>query len=634
MTQPAPTREEVLAALHQERPAQVRPGQGKVVITSEDLSRGITPPMPYEPPLSGAQTERGETGPELIAKAAPGDAVGGLTTVGGGGAYPGGFVVPKNPGRSVLNAVSGGATEAVGEAVKSADKNAAEQVQAKQLSGMSPAALAALLAQADPSQQSVTLVRTPGGWVPGTRTEAKGETGKDPRAVREAGKLQDEIEIRSELGATDRQAAERSQYDRIQRVQQNEMQATQEFKRQNDELDDRYNRERQVQLEKMQGIQKAMEQVPNAPRTIAQKLAASGTEDKIRFGLAAAFSIIGGAAMRDGGKSAQTLLDTMQANIDREVKKEQEQYARQGDLFKVSDNIYAHLRQNMGDDRAALNVTKALYYDAMMNAVEQIGTQYKLDMQAPQMMKLMEDLVRERQKLVLDTASTLQDQFSQTDKYRPPGVAAVGGGAARKGDPEHLTKQLKEYHDAFEKKGGNSATRALALYQKAIESMKAHGYANDEKFWSVFAAMNSADSPKAQAAILSDANLDPEQRKAMQLIIDAGAEQLKDESGKAVTANELARDIMKKGGYSITSLDTVRDSIAKKRENIYASTDAGFGGGFYMGQDGKLHNEVGDVYRSRQDLSELRRENPGIGTTAPEPIDPSDIEQRVEARMK
>lgn len=608
------TRQEIAAEL-------ARKKRGVSTITSEDVANGAAPPVPtYQVPMSGGQTERAEPGaaipvPQEKEYRAP-------------VLWAGGLPVPKESGiRDVLNVASGGGTEAVNAAVQGADAQAAGEVEGKGLvrKPMSPEERALLAQQADPEGAARgVLVRTPAGWQPGTRTNAEGTTGKDPNAVRAAMGLQGQAESSDLKQMGGQQAADRTQYELLQKVQQNEFKANQEFKKDADALDARYQQERQVQLEKMQSIQKAMDAVPNAPRTIREKLDASGTTTKIGLGLAAAFSVLGGASLKDGGASAQTFLKTVQANIDRGVQKEADEYARLGKRAEMSTNIYGHLRESMKDDQAAQNITKALYYQAAANTVEQIATQYKMDSQSPQVQGLISHLLRERQKLIMDTASTVQDQVSQTDKYNPGGLVQVGG-ANRNGKPGPWEEVIGKYGQEFDKRGGNSATRAIALYQKAQQEMREGGFANDEKFLSVFAAMNSADSPAAQAAILTDANLNPKQRAALQHVIEAGSEQLKDESGKSVTANELARDIMKKGGYSILSLDTVRDNLAKKRENIYTSVDGTFGG---------PGNVVGHAYRARVALSEDERLNPGIGTSEPQAIDPADMRRQVRGSLQ
>lgn len=532
----------------------------------------------------------------------------------------------KRNTREVLNVVSGGATEAIGSAVAGAPAAAANQVTAADLQSMTPQQLQALMAQADPEGTgSATFVRTPAGWQPGTRTGAKGETGKDPDAIRAAMKLQDVAEGHSLGELSGRQEAERNQYETLHRIQQNEMKATQAFKAEADAREGLYQKEREVQTQRLMAVQRAMDKAPDAPRTIRAWLDKSGTGDKIAYGLAAAFSILGGGMSKDGGASVQRMNASVQGNIDRNVQKEADEYARLGKRADMANNIYAHIRSAVQDDRQAQNLTKALYYDAAKNAIEQTATQYKLDMQSPQIQEMLGHLARERQKLIMDTASTMQDQTSQTDKYSPGGLVQVGGAKKKdQYDSEPLAKGLAAYGEAVEKRGGNSATRAIALYQKAQQEMKEGGFANDEHFLSVFAAMNSAENPALQAAILSKQNLNPKQRAALQHVIDAGAEQLKDESGKSVTANELARDVMKKGGYSITSLDAVRDTLAKKRENIYATVDGTHGG---------KHNIIGDTYRARQRISEVERKNPGIGTDAPQPVDPGDLATRVEGRL-
>lgn len=607
------TRAEVAAEM-------ARKKRGVSTVSAEDVSQGVAPPVAsYEVPQSGAQTERAEPGepipvPQEKEYRAP-------------VLWGGGLPVPKESGiRDVLDVASGGGTEAVNTAVQGAKDQAGKEVEGKGLTvkPTSPEELARLQAEANPeSGAGGMLVRTPAGWQPSSRTGAQGETGKDPAAVGEALKLQASASGHDLTAQKQTQEADRNQYEMLHQVQQNEFRATQSFKKQADELDDRYTRERDAQMAKLSSIQKAMDAVPNAPRTIRQKLDQSGTGDKIAFGLAAAFSVLGGASLHDGGASVQTFLKTVQGNIDRLVQKENDEYARLGDRARMSDNIYGHLRTGLQDDQAAMNITKALYYDAAANTVEQIATQYKMDTQAPQVQQLIAHLQRERQKLIVDTAATLQDQTSQTDKYNPGGLALVGGGKKTKDmyDSEPLAKGLAAYGEQIEKRGANSAKRAAALLQKAVTTMQGAGKEREDVFWKAVAANEAGNSALMRTYL---AQMPESDKKALSYITEANAEQLHELSGANVTVSEMVRDAIKKGGYSISSLDRVRDTLLKKRENVYHSVDATHGG---------RGGIIGHTYRAREKLSEVERLNPGIGTDEPQAIDPSDLRSQVRGEL-
>jgi hypothetical protein len=618
-----PTREEVQAELA--RRART------TSISADDVAQGLTPPvLTYEPPGSGAQTERADVGAPLVPKMPPPvtDGAERKAIPGQGGWITSGGDKQglKDAVRGTMALASGGATEAVAGAVKGADDQASREVTSADLSQMSPADLQALMQQANPVATSEgILIRTPAGWQPGQRTNAQGATGKDPNAVRAAFKLQDAADSHTVKGMEQTQAADASMYERQLAVQKNEMEATQAFKRENDAVQARYEGERQQQMERLSAIQKSMDAVPNAPRTLREKLDRSGTSDRLMFGMAAGLSVLGGAMMRDKGASVQNLLKNAQANIDRLVQKEADEYARLGQRANMAQNIYGNLRTNLKDDREAMNITKAMYYDAAISATKQIATQYKMDLQAPQIQQMLTELAKERQKLVLDTANNMQDQFSQTDKYNPGGLLRVGGGGSNAkqlvGDKD-FEEGVNKFGQEVEKRGANVGERAISMYQQAINAMQEGGFARDEKFWRVFAQMNSSKNPGTQAALM--ASLDPKQLKAMQLIVSAGREQLLDEAGKALTGNELALDVMKKGGYSIESLDRVRAIAAEKRRQIFEAT-----AGTYGGPTGA----VAEAYLARKKLQELKNPTPGIATNKKQAIDPKDLRERVEGRL-
>jgi hypothetical protein len=376
-------------------------------------------------------------------------------------------------------------------------------------------------------------------------------------------------------------------------------------------------------MERMGAIQTAMDAVPNAPRTIRAKMDQSGMSDKLGLGLAAAFSVLGGGVLRDGGKSAQTFLGNVQANIDRNVQKEADEFARLGERAKMSDNIYANLRKNLQDDTQAMNITKALYYDAAANAVQQIATQYKMDTQAPQVQSLLAHLAEQRQKLILDTANTMQSQFSQTDKFNPGGVVQVGGGARK--DPNEykstdLEKDTQEYGKELEKRGFNMGERAIGLYQKAIDIMQKGGFKNDETFKRAYVMLSNPQGSQAvQAAAL--ASLDKPQREALQYIVAANKEPLKHVSGSNVTAHEMTKNVLENGGYSVESLDEARKILATNREQIQNGTA------------GAYDPRVVDRFHARKDLQGIQRQYAGIATNKRQPIDVKDIATKVEGRL-
>jgi hypothetical protein len=531
----------------------------------------------------------------------------------------------KVAGRGVLREMSGGATEAVANAVAGAGDQAGKEIEGKTLETIPPEVKAELERRAglSPEQaQAVYAVIKP-HWQPGTRTDAQGSTGKDPNAVRAAMDLQTVSERAQSTGLEQTQKADSAQYQDLLAVQKNGMEATKAFKAEQDALQARYDGERQAQMERMGAIQTAMDAVPNAPRTIRAKMDQSGMSDKLGLGLAAAFSVLGGGVLRDGGKSAQTFLGNVQANIDRNVQKEADEFARLGERAKMSDNIYANLRKNLQDDTQAMNITKALYYDAAANAVQQIATQYKMDTQAPQVQSLRAHLAEQRQKLILDTANTMQSQFSQTDKFNPGGVVQVGGGARK--DPNEykstdLEKDTQEYGKELEKRGFNMGERAIGLYQKAIDIMQKGGFKNDETFKRAYVMLSNPQGSQAvQAAAL--ASLDKPQREALQYIVAANKEPLKHVSGSNVTAHEMTKNVLENGGYSVESLDEARKILATNREQIQNGTA------------GAYDPRVVDRFHARKDLQGIQRQYAGIATNKRQPIDVKDIATKVEGRL-
>lgn len=515
--------------------------------------------------------------------------------------------------RQILRAASGGGTEAVNAAVQGAPAQAAAENKNTTAGGniVDTARWAQWQAEANPG---ATAPGSGGGLATEHSTEqanVSGKTGKDPKAVAADLALNDSADANAVQGLAETQAADRTQYERIAKVQENEFEAAKAFKKQADDLQDNYVKERSTQLERLQGIQKAMDAVPNAPRTIREKLERSGTGDKIRFGLAAMFSIVGGGALKDGGASVQTFLKTVQANIDRGVQKEADEYARYGERAKMSDNIYAHLRGNVKDDTDALNLTKSMYYDAAMHTVEQIATQYKMDMQSPQIQQLLEHLKRERGKLVLDTANNIQQQSTtQVGTKQVP----VPAGKAFDKDAE---EQVNKYGQEYEKRGGNEVEQAHTAFVQASQLMKESGFSEKESFVKAIAAIAASDDPAKQALALAGQRLsDPKELKALQLLIRATNVQIKDEAGKQVTKNELGRQLLAMGGYSRRAIENLIEGNLAKRSQVANAVGGTFGGPNLM---------FAKAYWARKHIAEAQGEHAGIGSAPPVPIDVGDV---------
>jgi hypothetical protein len=150
--------------------------------------------------------------------------------------------------------------------------------------------------------------------------------------------------------------------------------------------------------------------------------------------------------------------------------------------------------------------------------------------------------------------------------------------------------------------------------------MREAGFKNDENFKRAFVTLADPQaSPAKQAAVL--VTLDKPEREALQYIVSANKEQLKDAAGKSVTANELVRDVIEKGGYSPDSLEQVRKVLAANREQIQNATAGGY------------DPRVVDRFHARKDLHGIQRQYAGIGTEARQPVDVKDIATKVEGRL-
>lgn len=509
--------------------------------------------------------------------------------------------------RQVLRAASGGGTEAVNAAVQGAPAQAAAENTNTTAGGniVDPARWAQWQLEANPG---ATAPGSGGGLATEHSTEQanmSGKTGKDPKAIAADLALNDSADANAVQGLAEAQAADRTQYERIAKVQENEFEATKAFKKQADDLQDNYVKERDFQLEHLKGIQKAMDAVPNAPRTIREKLDRAGVGTKIAFGLAAIFASAG------NGAGTQRFLTTVQGNIDRLVQKESDEYAHLGKRVELSDNIYAHLRGNVKDDTDALNLTKSMYYDAAMHTVEQIATQYKMDMQSPQIQQLLEHLKRERGKLILDTANNIQQQSTTQ-----VGTKQVPVPASKVFDKD-AEEQVNKYGQEYEKRGGNEVEQAHTAFVQASQLMKESGFSEKESFVKAIAAIAASDDPAKQALALAGQRLsDPKELKALQLLIRATNVQIKDEAGKQVTKNELGRQLLAMGGYSRRAIENLIEGNLAKRSQVANAVGGTFGGPNLM---------FAKAYWARKHIAEAQGEHAGIGSAPPVPIDVGDV---------
>ncbi len=466
----------------------------------------------------------------------------------------------KDAVRGSLALASGGVTEDIANA---SGTSVEKPVPPKT---MSPEERLKLYLQSNPlamqQQQAGMLVRVPAGWQPGTRTGAEAATGKDPDAVRAAMDLQGRSQYHGALALEGEQAAERANLDGMQQVQQNEMRAIQHFKGEQDKIQDRYDADRAATNARLADIQKAMSADPNAPRTIRQWLDKSGTGEKLTYGIAAALSAMGGGVSKDGGASSRNLINIVQGNIDRNVQAEKDRFDRLGTLHKMEESTYARLREAVGDDRIAQNATKAMYYDAVMNTTKQLALQYKWDMQSPAISQMMQHFLEAKQKLILDTAQTVQEQTSQTDKYNPGGVVMVGGSKKEDKNPlgldsKELQDSLKDFDKLVKDEGGYGAREASATMKGAIAKVAQIKDGPSDKFWSAVMALGRPGDEKVQGIIA--AVTDPQESAALADISKAMAFGLKDEAGKNVTTSEAMRTALQAGGFSVDGLKRFKD---------------------------------------------------------------------------
>lgn len=633
-------REQVAAGLRaeEERMAAEDPlgGAAPADVSSALRARDATPALPQGIKLAPGQDggiDMGKiTGPQVPkdyktpASAIPGSQIQGSDS-------------PHNAGgRALLSAVSGGATEDVLNAEAGAVDQAKGEVTERGLSGISAEEKirAFMAATGATQQQAQQFVRVNPSWQPASRTAAQGASGMDPQSRDDMMTLQKGSEIQREEGMLQAQDAQANQGRMLLEVQNNKLKAEEAFRRDQDSIQQRYDTERAEQMAKLQAIQTEMEELGKQPRTIREWLDTSGTGTRLTYGLAAGLSAIGGAMGRRGNQPLQDLFNRTQASINAKVDQEKEAFSRLGERAKLNDTVYARIRQAAGDDHAALNVTKAMYYDAIGTMVEQIATQYQLDMQSPQLLDFMAKLAKERQALIGETATKLQEQSSRTDRFNPGGVFAVGGAGSGKRSPDRaqLMEDMKYYSERADKLKVPGKEKSVKFLTRALENMQKAGVTDDdEKFWSAFVAMTSGGSAGQDSFAVRDARklvmaLPPEKQAIIQDVLQSGQEQMSDEAGKALTGNELALQIAKKGGFSINGLRKVRDQLAEARDRDLASIDTVFD------PDPSGGSTVGNLYRDRVLWAQTTRPDPILNTNPYPAITPGEKKVRDGAKLR
>lgn len=530
---------------------------------------------------------------------------------------------PHNAGgRALLDLVSGGATEEALAAEAEAAERAKKDVTGKDLSGYSPEQLAELDRQRrySPQQQGSgpqRFVRVAPQWQPGQRTAQTGSTGVDPADRDAIFTLEKGRGINDEEAMLQSQDAEGNKHRMMLEVQNNALQAEEAFRRDQNSIQQRYDTERADQMEKLKQIQTAMDEVGKQPRTIREWLDRSGTGAKVTYGLAAALSALGGAMGRRGNQPLQDLFNRTQASIDSKVKQEQDAYRILGDKAKLSDSIYARIRTATQDDAAALNITKAMYYDALGHMVDQVGTQYKLDMQSPQVLDFMSKLSGRYQDLIKETASKLQVQQSQTDRFNPGGVFAVGGGAKAPEDKgpgagEKYFNELKhEYGKERESRKINvneDTIEHLDNFDKVIDGL---GVKERDELWGVMAQVATLKDPKLAAGLVMA--LPERQAKAAALLIQGVEKRRHALSGANYTAGEGIADLFKLGGATRGGIRSYRNELAAEKDASIAALGAGYPGG------------IPEAYESDR---VLRRRTGPMVTPGGRSLNPSDMTDR------
>lgn len=262
------------------------------------------------------------------------------------------------------------------------------------------------------------VVSTPGGMMPSTESgtvvsEAAPAWAQQEYRAKSGAALEDK---KTAAGLEANEAAyQHDQQAEIQKQNQEYMdvahQKTLEVAKRQAALTDRYE-------EMMGSLEAEIASIPNAPRTIREKLEQSGVGDRIAFGFAAALSVLGSG--RNGGQSAQNFINNVRTSIDALVMKEKETYDRLGDKAKRFDNVYEKAYKALGDQSAALEVTRKLYMEAADAAIKEQAQRYQAALTGPSTMKAMAEWDLVKSEADLKASGTVKQAAEKTMKYVPP----------------------------------------------------------------------------------------------------------------------------------------------------------------------------------------------------------------------
>lgn len=284
--------------------------------------------------------------------------------------------------------------------------------------------------------------------------------------------------------------------------------------------------------ELMQGLEKEIAEIPNAPRTIREKLEASGIGDKIQFGFAAALSVLGSA--RNGGDSARQFLSVVNGNINALVQKEKDEYEKVGEKAKRAGNVYAASYKAMGDSSAAFELTRKLYMEAADASLKEQAARYAGALTGPNAQKAIAEWEQMRLDNNLKAAGTVKQLAEKTMKWVPPSQRIVYA----PGDPRGLTQglsskdmeKLPAYQKYLDDRGFEQLRQASNAIKKAVAIMP-------EGFdLSTYIAQQDPGGMLNKFFAATD---DPKTREIKQHLQTALNEVSRAQNGQSKTANEI-----------------------------------------------------------------------------------------------
>lgn len=225
--------------------------------------------------------------------------------------------------------------------------------------------------------------------------------------------------------------------------------------------------------ELMGNIEREMSAIPDAPRTIREKLDRSGIGDRLAFGFAAAFSVLGSG--RNGGASAERFINTVRTDINSLVMKEKDEYEKLGEKAKRQDNLYLAAYKALGDKTAALEVTRKLYTEAADAALKEQAARYQGALVGPNLQKAMAEWEQGRAEANLKAAGIVKQVAEKTMRYVPPTSKVVYDPR----DPRAFMAGLKQadyeklpaYRKYLDDQGYTQVQGAVKALERAVRIM-------------------------------------------------------------------------------------------------------------------------------------------------------------------